>query len=237
MGPVLPSKRRAHLLIHRNRVAMILPTASAPDLKIFAGLTSQQLWSLSEILRADSGSTEQDMVSISVELKVSPEEARSIYTIARYCIRQSNDYSPEEIHDSMVDLLVEKGNESGVLALRENASAIRNLFSVCRTPRRTREEKVQFLLYSSQKTVDSVRSICEIRPVFLETNGEERIDGHVSLVRLFFEQSDLEGNREVTSIAFTPSGLKSLEDCIERTWKKLIMIDEKYSEGEEVDAN
>lgn len=94
-------------------------------------------------------------------------------------------------------------------------------------PARVKARKVRYLTYGVEPTVDSFRTICELRPVFERQEGKETIVGYASVVVLEVELSDAKGEEQTVRLHFPPAMLKRLRDVVKRTEKKLEAIEAK----------
>lgn len=95
-------------------------------------------------------------------------------------------------------------------------------------PERSRALKVNYLAHGLHPTVDSVRTICELRPVFDCPREQEVIVGYVPTVCMEIESSDTEGNGTTVLLQLSPKMVQTFKQVIERTEEKLSAIRTKF---------
>jgi hypothetical protein len=133
-----------------------------------------------------------------------------------------------EIRDFLA-AMVSAGERERVL---NTFDAKRSILEMVLTPKAARltAQKVRYLTYGLEPTVDSFRTVCELRPVFEGLEGQETIIGYAPIVIFEVKLSGGAGEQTVL-LHFSPEMLKSLGDVVKRTEKKLEAIKGKFGDA------
>jgi hypothetical protein len=81
-----------------------------------------------------------------------------------------------------------------------------------------------------EQTIQSIRTICQLRPLFEGPEHKEQIVGLVPTIVLEVETTDTEGDVQTVAFSLDSDALGTLEQVVKRTQEKLASIREKYGD-------
>jgi hypothetical protein len=81
-----------------------------------------------------------------------------------------------------------------------------------------------------EQSILSIRTLCQLRPLFEGPEHEEQIVGLVPTIVLEVEATDADGDAQTVAFSLNSDALRSLEQVVKRTQEKLAAIREKYGD-------
>jgi hypothetical protein len=218
---------------------VIMPRKALNDVLALVRLRSDQLRTLAELFSgAESASPfRRTFVNrVAESLSVPIDSARSLITVVHFLLLQSSDLRQfddsiaQEIVEDLREYVEQNAATDDKTQLLENFDAGRAEFQSLATPKqgRVRAMKIRRLSSGPEHTVQSVRTLCQLRPLFEGEEHNEQIVGLVPNIVLVIEA--LNDNDDTTTFAFelAPAVLDELERTVSRTKEKLSGIRAKY---------
>ncbi|MEX0702015.1 MAG: hypothetical protein WD069_07960 [Planctomycetales bacterium] len=218
---------------------LVFPIAASADVLALVRLTPQQLRQLVELFStADSAHPlrAEFINSIAETLRLPVSDARSVVAVL-HCLLIPRDDSQHpdpayarDLIDDLREFVDQQAPDDVKAALLTSLDTNRTLFESLATPKplRVRALKVRRLASGPEPMLDSVRTLCQLRPLFEGEAHNEDIAGVVPSILLQFETTDQDGDAKTFAFGLTPSGLDELSATIERTKEKLEAIRNKY---------
>ena len=176
---------------------LFLPRQSLRDVGTLLRLDPERILALGRLLDTKESvqpggpSFNQRVVS---ELRLNSDAAASVVLVGQFLLTVTEGVNqPEEVLDDVREFL----NQYAVGDDKELVAAFDTKRTVLRTllapkPNRSKALKVRYLS-NVFPTVDAVRSVCELRPVFEHTHDTEDIAGYVPSILLEIKQSTTDG--------------------------------------------
>ena len=212
---------------------LFLPKQSLPDVRRLLELAPENVAKLGKLFgEADSISPRNPnfLEKVASDLSVNLDTASSAVLVTHFLLHSVEEGTPPaEILDD-VKYFIEQ-HDDGDGSLRANIEANRDGFLALLTPApksaRKRAMKVRYL-QGVLPTVDSFRSVCELRPLF-EPNGEvEEIAGLVPTILLEIRQTAESGEESQIILNLSPETLGDLAQVVKRTQTKLATIRQRF---------
>ena len=213
---------------------LALPKEALRDIRVLIGLDARKLTTLRELF----GSPESVppippsfLREAADRLQLDPAAARSVVVAGQVLLSWTERGAPTaEILEALRDFAIQNipsGELQGVLAQFDaNRAALQLLLTP--QPGRVTIQKLRYLTHGLEPTVDSFRTICELRPVFEYQEGRENIVGYASIIALEAKLSNVAGEQQTVLLHFTPNLLKSLGEVVRRAEKKMESIHDKF---------
>jgi hypothetical protein len=209
-----------------NVAHLTLPKTAFRDVKSFLHLEEEQLRALGELFGtpASIAPRRPEFVGeVAKSLRLDTSTVETVILVCQFLLTVVEEgIPPEEIVDDLRAFLVQHAASSEdrdvITALDQKRPALVSLLTP--KPARTRALKVEYLAHGPNPTVDSFRTVCELRPVFESPEGRETIVGYVPCILLEVKTSDRERQGNTVLLQLTAETLKSLKEVIERTEKK-----------------
>jgi hypothetical protein len=219
---------------------VILPKTALDDVAALVQLHGQQLRALADCFASPesvSATSPEFIQRVSDRLKIGSEKAEMVVLVCQFLLTVVEDGNPvREVLDD-VRGYIGKNDSSADKTLVSTFDARRSDLEslLAPKPERSRALKVRYLA-EVFPTVDSFRTVCELRPVFEGSSGQETIVGYVSVVLLEVKVSDSHEEESTIHLHLSPTKIKDLEGIIKRTREKLDIIQRKFG-GELLGGN
>jgi len=208
---------------------LILPKTAFKDVKAFLRLEEEKLRILEEIFGTPASIAPRKPEFIREagrRLRLDVPTTESVILVCQFLLSVVEEGNPPEgILNDLREFVAQHASpeEKDVVAAPEQKrQALLSLLTP--KPERTRALKVEYLAHGPHPTVDSFRSVCDLRPVFERLEGGETIVGYVPTILLEVKVSDIDGQGETVLLYLTTEMLKSLKEVIQRTEEKLEAI-------------
>jgi hypothetical protein len=215
-----------HLFLPKTAMDDIAPLLRLDDAKLRA--LADCFASSDSILPSRPGGFVQKVAN---RLPIGLDAAESIMVVCNFLLSVVDEGNPfQEVLDDLREFVVQHDVSTGkdlVSALDARRSSLEFLLSP--KPERSRALKVRYL-GEVFPTVDSFRTVCELRPVFEGPSGQETIVGYVPVVLLEVKMSDSDGEESTVHLHLSPQKIKNLEEIIKRTTEKLSIIRQKFGD-------
>lgn len=211
---------------------LFLPKQSLKDVRTLLRLDEGQIRALEELLGTGESISPRspDFVqNVSARLRIESDAAASVALVGQFLLTVVEEgHPPDEIIDDVRHFIEQFPEERALLTSIE---AKRKLLASMLTPKpeRARALKIRYL-QSIHPTVESFRSVCELRPVFERKDNEEQIVGYVPTVLLEVKQADAEGDESQIVLNLSPATLQSLAKVVKRAEEKLTAIRRRLGE-------
>jgi hypothetical protein len=226
----LPRAWLAHLKGEKVPRYLVIPDSRRDDVRMLLSLSPDQLRSIKETLhsRETLKAKELSYQRVAQNANISYKEALSVLTALTNLIGQRKRYSLSD-EQLLADL---KAGWSDVIKKYEhdNEQALIELLSV--SDEGYFVEKAEDLRTSFIPHMISVRSICDMRPVF-DQNREE-IEGALLVVLLGITTHNTNHENETFVVQLTRSDLNDLRNCLDETEKKLKVMEKMFEENLEL---
>jgi len=211
-----------------------LPKTALEDVASLVRLDRQQTVSLAECFTwpESIGPIGQSFIHVvSERIRVDLEQAESIILVCQFLLTVVEGGSPVgEVLDDLREFIAKNDFSTDKEALSAFDLRRNDLVSLLAPkPSRVRAQKVRYL-GEVFPTVESFRTVCELRPVFEGPAGHEEIIGYVSVVLLKVKLSDSDGEESTVHLQLSPGKMRDLEKIIKRTNEKLATIQSKFGD-------
>ncbi len=215
-----------------------LPSDALDDVRALLRLSAAQLTKLDELFSTAESAfplRETFINQVAETLKVSIDDARSVVMVCHFLLLHSEAHDDEDIvSDVLRDVreflenLLAKDESRGVLAsFDENRDTLKSLATPKPAPLRAR--KIERLASGPERRIDSIRTICQLRPLFEGPENDERIVGVVPSILLEIESVDDDDDSSTVVFSIDDKKLTELEEVIQRTREKLEAIRQRYA--------
>jgi hypothetical protein len=214
----------------------ILPKTAFEDVKSFLRLDEEKLRALDGLFSTSASIAPRrpefiSKVSNALGLDITTTE--SVVLVCHFLLAVVEEgYPPEEtlndLREFVVQLATEQEKDVVAAALDQKRATL--IFLLTPKPERIRARKVEYLAHGPYPTVDSFRTVCELRPVFESVEGQETIIGYVPTVILEAKISDMEGGSKTILLHLHAEVLRGLKNVVIRTEEKLEAIRVKFRE-------
>jgi hypothetical protein len=165
-------------------------------------------------------------------LGVEIDVARSVVVVAHFLLlrSQGEEVYVEEMLDDVREFVEKAASAEEKADFIAKFEEKRDLLKVLATPNaeRIRAQKIQRLATGPEREVESIRTICQLRPLFEGPEGREEMQGLVPTVLLELEVSDVYGEQETLAFLLNEELLNEFERVVHRTREKLGQIRQKY---------
>jgi hypothetical protein len=212
---------------------LILPKTAFKDVKSFLRLEEGKLRALEELFGtpASIATRRPEFIrEVAKQLHLDIPTTDSVVLVCQFLLTVVEEGNPpEEILNDLREFVAQHASpeEKDVVAAPEQKrQALISLLTP--KPGRTRALKVEYLAHGPHPTVDSFRTVCELRPVFECPEGRQTIVGYVPTILLEVKVSDMEGQGKTVLLYLTAEMLKSLKEVVTRTEEKLEAIRAKF---------
>lgn len=208
---------------------LILPKAASTDVKAFLRLEDEKLQALAELFSTAASISPhrpEFIRDVAKRLRLDHPTAESVVLVCQFllsCVEGGS--RPDDILNDLQEFVTQHAGAE-VDDLARAITTKRAAFVSLLTPKaeRTRALKVEYLAHGPHPTVDSLRTICELRPVFERREEQEIIVGYVPTILLEVKVSDREGQGRTVLLYLTSETLKDLKEVVKRTEEKLNVI-------------
>lgn len=225
---------------------MIVPAEAMDDIRRLLLLQPQQLNALAglfELAEAAFPLRTKFINRVAETLNVAIETARSVVVVVHFLLLRRNQDSAAEfskvasdIWGDIRDYIAGKTDLVDRQALLDSIDANRVVLESLATPKpqRNRAVKIRRLSSGPERTIDSIRTVCQLRPLFEEgelTEGNEPPEDIVGLVPsllLELQVSEPDGTDQVLVFGMSPETLTELAKVIQRTQRKLATIESRF---------
>jgi hypothetical protein len=214
---------------------LMLPKTAFKDVKSVLRLEVEKLRALDALFATSasiSPSRPEFIRRVSEKLTLDSLTAASVVLVCQFLLTVAEGgHAPAEILDDVREFVAQFSSpeERDVVAwLDQKRVSLISLLTP--KPDRTRAQKVEYLSHGPKPTVDSFRTVCELRPVFECLEERETIVGYVPTILLEVKVSDAEGEVKSVLLQLTPTVLKSLGEVVTRTQEKLEAIRVKFGD-------
>jgi hypothetical protein len=234
----LGSKKKRNPMEPASMVRRVrFPTEALDDISVLLRLTNQQFQTLDKLFSSGESAfplRNPFVEKVASELSVSSDEAGSIVAVCHFLLRDDDALDDASFVDEMlVDLrefleqnLPESERESLLDAFDANANNLKSL--TIPKPEPLRFQKIRKLANGPESQLESVRTICQLRPLFCGPEDNETIDGLLPVTLMEIELEDSDGDSITIVFRVNNDGLDELMSVIERTRMKLDAIAGKY---------
>jgi hypothetical protein len=210
-----------------------LPKSAFKDVKLLLSLDTDQLRRFDEFFATAASiaaSTADPAREISKQLGLDAAAVETVLMVCQFLLSVAADGAkPEEMVNDLVTFAAQNapGDKDFLASIARKRAALVSLLTP--KPARRRALKVESLAHGPQPTVDSFRTVCDVRPVFESVEGKESIVGYVPTILLEAKVSDPDGdNSRAIMLHMTSAMLASLKEVVERTEEKLAAIRAKF---------
>jgi hypothetical protein len=217
-------------------VPLLLPKNALNDVKLLLTLEQDKLRGLDDFFStAESlAARRPDSVKeVAKRLRMDISTTETALFVCQFLLSFAEDgVKPEELVNELVEFVSENApdDKTALTTIDRNRQTLFALLTP--KPLRSRALKVEYLAHGPHPTVDSFRSVCDLRPVFETVDGKEVIVGYVPAILLETKVSDSDGSNEQTILLFlTSDRLQLLKKVVERTEEKLNAIRAKFGEN------
>ncbi len=214
-----------------------LPPDALDDVCTLVRLSADQLTALVELFSTAESAfplTETFIAKVAEELRVSIEDARSVVVVCHFILLHSEAQGDEGfISDVLRDVReflensLPKDELRGVLTSFDNNREILESLATPK-PAPLRARKIERLASGPERRIDSIRTICQLRPLFEGPENDELIVGVVPSILLEIESVDDDDDSSTVAFSIDDKKLAELEKVVRRTREKLEAIREKY---------
>jgi len=216
---------------------LVLPREAFDDVCTLVRLTDKQLTSLGDLFA--TGESVNALRTVFIDrvaetLGIGTGQARSVVVVTHILLLRPRTEESEGYVDELLDdlrsFLEESATEADREAILADFDQKRPLFASLATPKqeRLRAQKIRRLARGPERTVESVRTICQLRPMYEGPEHAEQIVGLVPVILLEIKTEDADGEDETFAFGLDSETVTSLGTVIERTKEKLKTIREKY---------
>lgn len=214
---------------------LILPRSAFKDVKAVLRLEEEKLRTLGDLFGTSASLSPRSpefIREVSERLRLDIPTAESVVLVCQFLLAVvEGGNSPSEIVNDVREFISQyaTSEEPDVVSALD---AKRKILESVLTPKpeRSRALKVGYLTHGPHPTVDSFRTVCELRPVFECPQGRETIVGYVPTILLEVKVSDAEGEGRKILLHLAPETLQSLSEVIKRTEEKLSAIRARFGE-------
>lgn len=210
---------------------LILPKSAFKDVKSLIRLEEENLRALGDLFGTAASLTPHSpefIRQVAERLGLDTPTAESIILVCQFLLTVVEEGNPPpEILNDVREFLAQFASpeeKDVVSALDQKRQVLESLLTP--KPERSRALKIQYLARGPHPTVDSFRTVCELRPVFEGPDGRETIVGYVPTILLEVKLSDTEG--KAVLLQLTPETLTSLKEVVKRTEEKLDVIRARF---------
>lgn len=211
---------------------LILPSNAFDDVSALLRLDEEQFRALIELFGKPASIVPNAdfMQEVATRLHLDTSTAESIVLVCQFLLTVAEDGDPRaEILKDLREFVVRNApsdKDGMVSAFDGKRGQLESLLAP--KPERSKALKIRYLTHGLYPTVDSFRTVCELRPVFESARDQETIIGLVPVIVMEIQSSDIEGEDQKLLLHFTPDMLRSLKDTIVRTEEKLAAIQARF---------
>jgi len=210
---------------------LILPRRAFEDIKLLLSLDEAKLRALSEFFgSAESIQARNPDITkkVSERLGIDHRTTETVVMVCGFLLSVAEEGTkPEDIITDIRSFVAQYGSSDELpAAVDKKREAIIALLTP--KPARMRALKVEYLAHGPHPTVDSFRTVCDLRPVFERSDGKEVIVGYVPTILLEARVSNLSGEGDTIVLYLTSDMLESLKNIVIRTGEKLEAIRAKF---------
>lgn len=213
---------------------LMLPKNAYKDVKPFLQLDAEQLRALATLFATAESVSATDsgfLQKVSERLRLPRPAAESVVLVCQFFLTVAQDgHSASEILDDVREFVAQTApsqDKELVAALDTNRALFEELLTP--TSQRLAALKVRYLRDVYPRAT-KFRTVCELRPVFDQVEGEERIKGYVPAIILEATQPTADDEGESVLLHLSPDGLKSLSAAIARAEDKLAAIRREFGD-------
>jgi hypothetical protein len=213
---------------------LFLPKTAMEDIAPLLRLDEEKLRALAECFASSDSilpSRPGFVQKVANRLPIALGDAESIVVVCNFLLSVVDEGNPyQEVLDDLREFVVQHDVSAGkdlVSALNARRNSLEFLLSP--KPERSRALKVRYL-GEVFPTVDSFRTVCELRPVFEGPSGQETIVGYVPVVLLEVKISDSDGDESSVHLHLSPQKIKALDKTIKRATDKLRIMRQKFGD-------
>ena len=224
---------------------MIVPAEAMDDIRRLLLLQPNQLDALAglfELAESAFPLRTKFINRVAEALVVDIETARSFVVVVHFLVRKNQDAAADvsqvasEIWSDIRDYIAGKTDlvdrQPLLDAIDANRAVLESL--AIPKPKRNRATKVRRLSSGPERTIESVRTVCQLRPLFEATDSiegnqpTEDIAGLVPSLLLELQVREPDGTAQILVFGMSPETLTELEKVIQRTQRKLATIESRF---------
>jgi hypothetical protein len=220
---------------------VVLPSGAVDDVCTLLQLSSDQLASLDRLFATGESASPlrpSFINRVAETLNVRLDQARSVVMVCHFLLLQPDDLrieDPEyarELLDDLREFVESDVPESDKTTLLASLDTNRMMLESLAMPKpdRLRAQKIRRLASGPEQSILSIRTLCQLRPLFEGPEHEEQIVGLVPTIVLEVEATDADGDAQTVAFSLNSDALRSLEQVVKRTQEKLAAIREKYGD-------
>lgn len=207
-----------------------LPTGALDDVVALLSLTEEQLRALDQLFTTKESAApfRQSFIDRATE-RLGIDETRTVAVLAvtTYVLgKVSTSGVAAQAVDDLRDFLRENADSQQKDALITKLEADRALLESVVAPKqeRLRGAKILRLSEGPERTAESFRTICQLRPLFEGAKDAEEIVGLVPTVLMEIGVAGPDERKETVAFSLSERQVDSLKEVIERTKKKIDAI-------------
>lgn len=216
-----------------------VPPGALDDIRELILLDRDQLQNLDRLFsmaRSASPLKNEFVSEVAESLHISVARAQSIVVVCHLLLlapedtEQVSEDRARDVIDDLKDFIGEHEVEADRPKLLEALEAHFDLLMSLATPKSERQQslKIRRLSQGPEARIESLRTICQLRPLFQGPMESEEITGLVPNIVLEIESTESDGMVRTTSFGLTTEMLEELSKVVERTKRKLDTIQQKY---------
>ena len=211
---------------------LFLPKQAIKDVGALLQLDDQKLRALDKLFSAGDSINPSDpnfLEKVAGTLGIDSDLATSVVLVTQFLLTVVEEgHPPGEILDDVRYFVNQHADDKTLVTAMEGKQ--RALLALLTPkPERTRAQKIRYLR-NIYPTVDSFRTVCEIRPVFDKAAGKEEIIGYVPTILLEIKQSDADGECSQVVLHLSEATLTDLAEVIRRAEEKLSVIKKRFGD-------
>jgi hypothetical protein len=212
---------------------LFLPKQSIKDIRALLRLDEEKLRTLEQLFSTGESIAPSDpnfLQKVADQLRIDSDTASSVVLVTQFLLTVvEGGRLADEILDDVRYFVDQYDAEDK--ALVTNLDHRRLLLLSLLTPKaeRARAQKIRYL-QNIYPTAESFRTVCELRPVFDQAGGGERIVGYVPTILLEVKQADADGDESQTVLHLSAGALADLAKVLRRAEEKLSVIRGKFGD-------
>lgn len=216
---------------------IILPPGALDDVCTLLRLSRDQLNALNGVFSEGESAAPlraSFVTKVAETLRVNIDNARSIVTVCHFLLLHSEAKEDEEFVEDVLndfrEFLENSLEDPQKTEILSSFDRNRDVLASLATPKPAplRLQKIRKLASGPEEQLESIRTICQLRPLFDGPEHEETIEGLVPVILVELELENEDGVSRTASFAMDHEKLDELENVIRRTREKLDAIQNKY---------
>lgn len=210
-----------------------LPSTAFNDVKSLLRLDEDKLRALGDLFSTSASIAPHAadfMREVTERLDIDTPTAESVVLVCQFLLTVVEEGNrPQDILNDVHEFVTQhaSADQEDIISAFDRKRKVLE-FLLTPKPARSKALKLQYLAHGLYPTVDSFRTVCELRPVFERPKEQETIVGYVPMIILEVKSSDTEGDGQTVFLHLTSNKLKSLKETIARTEEKLAAIQARF---------